>query len=304
MIGALVSAGAQAVARGLVLAGIMVVIGATLFLLRIAPLFAGDSTQAQQVARRTRRLLRLACLVLALAAVWRLVQQSAAFADVPSAWPSMVLLVLTQMAWGTGWGVQMTGLLLAVLASGAATRRRGAIVPLGIGALILATSPAMMGHAIGAPRLVPLVVFADTLHVLAAGGWLGTLLVVAVAALPLASHAAAPGRAIAILDRFSPIALTSAVLIALTGVFASWMHLETLGALWSSTYGRTLLVKLGILAGVAALGAYNWRVATPALQASGDTRAIRRSALVELTLAALLVAVTAVLVATPLPSEM
>ncbi len=303
MLGALVSEGAQAVARALVLGGSMVVIGATLFLLRIAPLFAGNSTQAQQVARRTRRLLRVACLVLAIAALWRLVQQSAAFADVPSAWPSMVVLVLTQMAWGTGWGVQVTGLLLAVLASGMATRRRWAIVPLGIGALLLATSPALMGHAIGASRLTPQAVVADTVHVLAAGGWLGTLLVIAVAALPFASSAA-PGMGIAILDRFSPIALVSAALVAVTGVFASWLHLETLDALWSSTYGRTLLIKLGILAGVAAIGAYNWRVATPALQASGDTRAIRRSALVELTLAALLVAVTAVLVATSLPSEM
>ncbi len=63
-------------------------------------------------------------------------------------------------------------------------------------------------------------------------------------------------------------------------------------------------MKLAILGGVAALGAYNWRIATPRLRVSGDVQGIRRSALIELALAAALVAVTAVLVATPLPGEM
>lgn len=303
MLAALVSGGAEAIARALSLGGIMAVIGATLFLLRVAPLYAGDSTPALQVARRTRRLLRVACFLIAVAAFWRLVQQSAAFADSPAEWRSMVSLVLFRMSWGTGWGIQVAGLLFAVLSSGVATRRRGALVPLGVGAMLLALSPSLMGHAIGAPRLVAEAVLADTVHVMAAGAWLGTLLAIAVAALP-PGITSARGTVMALLDRFSPIALVSALLIAATGLFAAWLHLETLGALWSSVYGRTLMLKLGILAGVAGTGAYNWRIATPRLRASGDVQALRRSAFVELALAVALVGVTAVLVATPLPGEM
>jgi putative copper export protein len=300
---ALVSATAQAIARALALGGIMAVIGATLFLLRVAPIYAGDSTPAQQVANRTRRLLRVAAFVIAVAALWRLVQQSAAFADSPAAWRSMVSLVLFRMSWGTGWGVQVAGLLLTALSSGAAVRRGGALAALGAGAVLLALSPALMGHAIGAERLMPQAVIADTVHVLAAGAWLGTLLVIAVAALP-PGITSARGTVTAVLDRFSPIALVSALLLAATGLFAAWLHLETLTALWTSLYGRTLIVKLAILAAVAATGAYNWRVATPRLRATGDVQAIRRSAMIELALAGALVAVTAVLVATPLPGEM
>jgi putative copper export protein len=154
---------------------------------------------------------------------------------------------------------------------------------------------------VGAPRLVPLAVAFDTLHVLGAGSWLGTLFVLVVAAFPAIGRGE---RTTAILERFSPLALGSAALVAATGAFASWLHLERLSALWTTPYGRTLLLKLAILGGVAALGAYNWRVVTPRIRASGDGAALRRTALLELTLAAALIVVTAVLVATPLPAEM
>lgn len=303
MIDALVSAAAQAVARALTLGGIMIVVGATLFIVRVAPRLETDSTQAQQERARVRTLLRATFALLAVAAGWRLVQQSAAFADSPSAWTSMATVVLFRMTWGTGWWIGVAGLLLAGAAGMSRLESRAAIAALGAGALLLAVSPALMGHAIGAEQLTVQAVVADTMHVLAAGAWLGTLLAIAVATLA-SSQRPTPGSVVSALERFSPVALASAVVVAFTGSFASWLHLQVLNALWTSVYGRTLLIKLAILGGVAALGAYNWRIATPRLRASGDVHAIRRSALIELALALALVAVTAVLVATPLPGEM
>lgn len=303
MIDALVSATAQAVARALMLGGTMSLVGATLFLLRIAPRLEAGSTQAQQERARVTSLARAACLLLALAAACRLVQQSAAFADSPSAWASMVSVVLFRMTWGTGWGIGLAGLLLAAIAAARGLRSFAAIAALGTGAMLLAVSPALTGHAIGAEQFTTQAVVADTLHVLAAGAWLGTLLVIAVATLAPAPRIT-PGGVMSALERFSPIALLSALIVAFTGTFASWLHLQALDALWTSVYGRTLLLKLAILGGVAAMGAYNWRIATPRLRASGDVRGIRRSAMIELALALALVAVTAVLVATPLPGEM
>lgn len=303
MIDALVSAAAQAVARALTLGGIMIVVGATLFLVRVAPRLPPHTREAQQERARVRALLRATFVGLAVVAGWRLVQQSAAFADSPAAWSSMVTVVLFKMTWGTGWSIGVAGLLLAGAAAMLRLENRAAIAALGAGALLLAVSPALMGHAIGAEQFTVQAVVADTMHVLAAGAWLGTLLAIAVATLA-SSQRPTPGSVVSALERFSPVALASALVVAFTGSFASWLHLQTLAALWTSVYGRTLLIKLAILGGVAALGAYNWRVATPRLRATGDVGAIRRSALIELALALALVGVTAVLVATPLPGEM
>ncbi len=303
MIDALVSAAAQAVARALTLGGIMIVVGATLFLVRVAPRLPPHTREAQQERARVRALLRATFVGLAVVAGWRLVQQSAAFADSPAAWSSMVTVVLFKMTWGTGWWIGAAGLLLAGAAAMLRLENRAAIAALGAGALLLAVSPALMGHAIGAEQFTVQAVVADTMHVLAAGAWLGTLLAIAVATLA-SSQRPTPGSVVSALERFSPVALASALVVAFTGSFASWLHLQTLAALWTSVYGRTLLIKLAILGGVAALGAYNWRVATPRLRATGDVGAIRRSAVIELALALALVGVTAVLVATPLPGEM
>jgi putative copper export protein len=60
-------------------------------------------------------------------------------------------------------------------------------------------------------------------------------------------------------------------------------------------------VKLCCLGGVAALGAYNWRVVQPKLEAGAGDDLLRRSAWTELALGAVLLIVTAVLVALPAP---
>ena len=71
--------------------------------------------------------------------------------------------------------------------------------------------------------------------------------------------------------------------------------------LWTTAFGRTLLVKLALLGGVAGVGAYNWRRVRPALGRRGGAARLRTSAMVELGFATLVVMATAVLVATPTP---
>ena len=59
----------------------------------------------------------------------------------------------------------------------------------------------------------------------------------------------------------------------------------------------------GLLAVMAALGAYNWRRVAPALEGADGARRLQKSAGAELLLAVLILAVTAVLVATPTPGS-
>jgi putative copper export protein/methionine-rich copper-binding protein CopC len=174
----------------------------------------------------------------------------------------------------------------------------------GLGALVLALAPALSGHAAAAPRLGPLAILADALHVLAAGGWIGGLLVLVAAGVPAAMRLEREERGpavAALVNAFSPTALAFAGALTLTGVFAAWLHMGSIAALWESGYGRTLLVKLGVLSGVFATGAYNWFKVKPALGDELGATRLHRSAKVEIAIGALVFLVTAVLVATAPP---
>jgi putative copper export protein/methionine-rich copper-binding protein CopC len=172
------------------------------------------------------------------------------------------------------------------------------------GALALAVAPALSGHAAAVPRMGGLAILADAVHVLGAGGWIGGLLLVLAAGIPAAMRLdeGQRGPAVAALvGAFSPTALLFAGALTGTGLFAAWLHLGSIPALWESAYGRTLLLKLAVLSAVFGTGAYNWLKVKPAL---GDERAagrLRRSATVEVAVGVLVLLVTAVLVATAPP---
>lgn len=310
MIDLLVTRVAQDVLRGAQFVGLVALLGAVVSRWRLAPVVALHASGSyEQVRRRLIATWRLSLALLAACAVLRLVQQAALFADPPARWPAMTGVVLRETSWGTGWLFQAAGLLLLALASRTDDRRSptqaGARLDLlaAGGAVALAASPALSGHAVSAPGLAPVLVTLDVAHVAAAGAWLGTLFVLTVAVLPAVRSAPGETRT-RLLASFSPVALASAAVLAMTGGVAAWLHLEAPSALWSTRYGQLLLAKLATLVGVAAVGCYNWRVVTPRVAHDAGAAALRRSAVVELTLGAILLAITAVLVATPLPGDL
>jgi copper transport protein len=133
--------------------------------------------------------------------------------------------------------------------------------------------------------------------------WLGTLAAMLAVGIP-AAFSAAEGSAAAVaamVRAFSPMALAGAVAVGLTGVVNVLFQLNAVSDVWSTGYGRALLVKLALLGGVAALGFYNWRRVLPTLGDDDATHRLRRSARAELGLGFLVLLVTAVLVALPTP---
>jgi putative copper export protein/methionine-rich copper-binding protein CopC len=247
--------------------------------------------------------------LLAAAAVGRLYAQSLAMHG-----PDFVLdgerigMLLRRTVWGWGWLLQAAATVLAVV--GLAVARRGVAAGwavAGLAALGLAVTPALSGHAAamtGATGTLAMVV--DTVHVLAAGSWLGSLLVLLVAGIPAALHLgpARRGPAVAALvHAFSPGALVFAGLLVLTGVTATIIHSSSLAALLGSRYGTLLLIKLGIFALVFGTGAYNFLRVRPALGDDSGTRRLRRSAGFELAVGTAVLLVTAVLVATARPYD-
>ena len=166
-----------------------------------------------------------------------------------------------------------------------------------IGILIAVLQPLYTGRTAGKVNAV---------HILAASTWLGTLLVLTLIGIRGVMRSSGPGvkRAELVCDlvnSFSPLALTAATIVAVTGLTTAWLHLKRLSALWTTSYGAALLVKLVLVLIVVMLGAWNWRRVRPSLGEEGSEHTIRRSASLELTFAGLVLVATAVLVSLPSP---
>lgn len=295
--------------RWLTFAGLLVVIGAVSFALLLLPLLRrrNPSLPAEALALARARAASVGLVaggVLCLAVLLRLFAQSAAMHNSRTALiGEMTGVMLTRTVWGWGWTLQAIATAVLLVALWKARRASaGAWVLAAAATVALAATPALSGHAAATSVLA---VMADTLHVLSAGGWLGTLLLVLLVGLPvlLGATESRMSAAASLFNAFSPLALTFAGLLTISGVYAAWVHLPALSALWSSAYGRTLLLKLATLSIVFAAGAYNWLRARPALEEGGNVQPLKRSAMAELTMGALVLAVTAALVATPPPAE-
>ena len=297
-------------ARWLLFTAMLVVLGAVTFPLAVVGRMGAalDPGMRVDIRRRAARIGLVAAGALLGAVLLRLVLQSTAMHGVGRAFEGALLsTMLGQTVWGWGWLLQITAVLVSLGGFWLAARDRAVgWAAAGLGAMALAVTPALSGHAAAAPRWVPLAVVADALHVLGAGGWLGSLFLLVLVGVPLALRQGGGGHheALAGLVRaFSPVALVCAGLTAATGVLSAWVHLPALDALWTTRYGWFLLGKLALLSLVAALGAYNWRRVAPALgDATGSVR-LRRSARAELAVGGAVLLVTAILVATPTPLD-
>ena len=216
------------------------------------------------------------------------------------AMPGMQAMSLSDMAMHTHWGFAFRlALVVAVVAmiafALAARPLRGAWAIAGLAALVLALTPALGGHAAASPKFRSLLIAADYLHVIAGATWLGSLFAILVVAVPLAAHAPGDRRwasIAALVNSFSPLALASVAAVVISGVLASWVHLENFSDFWQTTYGRVLGVKLALVALTIGVGAYNFRVVQPRLTSNAGIGRLSRSATIELGTGLLVLLVT------------
>lgn len=304
---------AYVVIRWLQFLALLVVIGAVAFRQLVLSFLKRkedpDSPMIADAARNAALWGNRAAAVLLLVCVLRLMAQSYMMhGGMGGVAPSMMSSMITRTLWGRGWVLQIVAVAIAGLGFYMARWKddsrwwRVATV----GAVLLAFSPAFAGHASSSPRLTALAISADGLHVMSAGGWLGSLLMVVGVGIPAALRLPTGERGpmvAEVVNAFSPTALVFAGLISGTGVFAAWLHLGSVEALWTTTYGKTLLVKLAILSVVALTGAYNWLRVKPHLGRVEGAARIRRSATIELAVGVLIVLATAVLVALATPHD-
>jgi putative copper export protein len=260
----------------------------------LPPTLADGRVEAARIGMRATWLLFLSLgLVLA--------RQLVEFHDPFAPWGDDARLLVGGTAWGTTWSAAPVVALLAVGGFALARRdTRGGWTLATLAVLALGAFPALTGHAnAGGLRRVTLV--ADTLHVWAMGAWIGTLAGVLLlerrhrrARDPEDEESLLP----ALVPRFSPVAVTAVSTLLVTGVIAAWIHLGSVGALFGTSYGRLLLVKMGLVLGVLGLGVWNWRRLTPLLSEPGGQGGMRRAATLEFLVANVVILVTALLVRT------
>ena len=227
------------------------------------------------------------------------IRQLLEFRDPFVPWTEDASLLLGGTAWGRTWLGAAGASVAAVIALGLVRwRARGAWFASTLIVIALAAFPALTGHASGATELRSATVAADTLHVLAAGTWMGGLGFVLYAERGWRVRSGGRSLLPSLVPAFSPIAIGSVATLVATGTLASWIHLGGIGALATTTYGRILGLKLLLVLAVMVLGAVNWKRLTPRLGELTGQDALRRAASRELLIAQLVLLVTAILVRT------
>jgi putative copper resistance protein D len=202
--------------------------------------------------------------------------------------PSVWLRLLMQSRFGTIWLIRQ-GLLLLLGALVLFREREESAVDWTVwrleGWTLAALAVALMAwasHAVAVKTQDPATVLAEAVHLTAAGLWLGALLPLALLLRAASREAGADARPYAVLAvrRFSAVALAAMLLIVATGLSNAWNEVGTVPALVGTRYGRLLLIKIALLAGVLGFAVVNRRRILPAL--SGDGATVGRPAMARL----------------------
>ena len=296
--------GTAAVAtRVVTLTGITLAVGAVVFRFLVIERLSDSGVRATHRELPSAPWIGVIGAVLAaLMSPARLVVQAQALGD---GTPSM-LGAVASTAWGMAVIAQgitavgaAAGFLLGRFGSG---RARGKGWSMAAAATLgLALSPALTGHAIAEPRWPLVSLASDWVHVLAAGGWIGTLVVLT---LEVRRDAAARGRgdrAAALIEAFHAVALGCAGAVVVTGLLSLWLRVpHPFRDLWPSVYADVLLWKIAPVAMVMLFGAlHGWK--GPDRARAKGARQVAGTLLWECIFAAIVLTVTGMLVGTEPP---
>jgi copper transport protein len=130
----------------------------------------------------------------------------------------------------------------------------GAIV--GFGLLL---TPGLAGHA-STEGSVAVGMALDVLHLGAAAVWCGGLAVLGAALAPGLRNQERPDDIVRVARTFSAYAFSAVVVIVATGTVQSVRQVGSFYALFNTVYGRTLLVKIGLVVVLIVLGAVSRRI--------------------------------------------
>jgi copper transport protein len=173
--------------------------------------------------------------------------------------------------------------------------RRALLAATGVLAAMALLVEATLSHA-ASQAFAPAEIGLQWLHLIAVGLWLGGL----IALLAELRGPATPAKG-ELARRFAVLAGLGLGMVAVTGVLRSIVDIGTLDALVSTDFGRLVLLKIGLLVPIAALGALNHFRNVP--RAGRELGPLRRAGLTELSLGAVVLLVASLLVNVAPPTE-
>lgn len=211
----------------------------------------------------------LSLLALFAASVFDLLLRTATLGDVAlnKAW-ALIPRVLAGTDYGAYWIVRVVALaMLALLWQWWNRPPYPAHAAAAAAAVLLAFFISATGHA-GDEGVLSAMGVSNTLHVTATCLWGGMVLVYGLAVLPHMRGGRVPAVHVAeAATRLSTLAGLALAVVLATGLYNAWTLVGSLPALWTSDYGRVLLLKLFFVAVMMATGFYNRFFAVPAVQA-------------------------------------
>ena len=216
--------------------------------------------------------------------------------------------VLSQTDFGNVWLIRVLlacvlgGLFVQFLSAkcGASLWLRAVTI---IVAAALVGTLAWAGHANGGQGVEGVLhPAADVLHLIAAAAWVGALVPLAVLLTTAGPDAAGLAVARTATLRFSTLGIISVATLLVTGLVNTWYLVGGVSALTGTHYGRLLVFKLTLFAGMVGIAAVNWSQLTPRLIQNADAaaaqkarRQLRRNAAIEALLGGIIIAIVAVL---------
>jgi copper transport protein len=245
------------------------------------PLFGRSNPAALPLtAARSRRLAIVAGVVLLVGTLYGAVAQAAAAADVP-VWAAVGQPIIDLLSRGRFAALWWTRLALVVVALALVSWRGvrrwpGQAALVATGCALLTSS--LNSHSAALLSGAYLGVAADWLHFLGVAAWIGGLASL-VYVLPTAVQASQSvgdrilAKAVA---RFSQMALVAVGVIVVTGTFQAWLEVGSWEGLVQTGYGLSLTAKIGLLAVMLALAAFNLLIARPGLARQGGASALAR----------------------------
>jgi copper transport protein len=306
------------------LSGVAVAVGCIAWRFVVAQrawLALGDAARPaiRRIEHRVASVGLVTSLVLIASWLLRMVVQVMGFRDpfVPL-WEDVSFL-LFETFWGTVWMAQGVTLALLALAfwrtrprptdsNVATTRADETPFPVSVAwwaaaglVAALVSTLALSSHAMGVDSWRPFFVTADAVHALAAGTWIGTLAIILIVGRPAGHATDDVGLFAAQLRGFSPLAIVSVFGLVAMGIVLSWTHLSSVTDLWTVSYGRVLSAKIGAAVLVFSAGLWNWRRGLTTSDTPEGAARVRTLAGWEVSLAAGVLLLTAVLVHTPKP---
>ena len=213
--------------------------------------------------RRSRNILRLTGIGAAAASLLLIPTSALNVTGEPLA------ALVNPSAWWPGvfWAPVAAAIIVSVGLAGAAVlwtrlqERRGTRLLAALLPLLALAAPVLVGHTqLMEPRA--LIIAADLGHLLAGSFWTGGVLglllfLAATRATTVREASTAPALAAKVVQKFSRLAIWSVVILAVSGTIMGIMIVGSFDALITTSYGLTLLLKIGIVIPVIAIAAYN-----------------------------------------------